>query len=143
MRWQGNSLITPQSPNGVLDLEFAKTPEKFYQLRLFWNERNIRLNIFLDFLFIASYVWFLLAACNFVKSRITRIKLTNLFTSLVIAAGLFDVCENFLMLLVLNGRFSPNILQVVYYCAALKFILAGLTVLYLLLSLPFLFHRRL
>ena len=142
MRGQGSSLVTPQSRNGILDLEFAKSPEKYYQLRLFWDYRDLRLNIFLDFLFIASYVWFLVTACNFVKRRAGRIKWTNLVISLSITAGLFDVCENFLMLLVLNGRFNPDILQVVYYCAVLKFILAGLAVLYLLLSLPILFYRR-
>jgi len=29
-RWQGTGLITPQSPRGIIDLEFAKTPERFF-----------------------------------------------------------------------------------------------------------------
>lgn len=136
-RWQGSSLISPQSPRGIIDLEFAKTPERFLELRLFWNIETVLQNIYLDFLFIIAYTWFLVTACKAVNNRWSAI-----FSGLALSAAAFDVLENFLMILVLNGRFSPSVLQIVFYCAAVKFILAGMVVLYLLISLPSIFKRK-
>ena len=136
-RWQGTGLITPQSPRGIIDLEFAKTPERFFQLRLFWNIENVLQNIYLDFLFIIAYAWFLVTACKAVNN-----KWTNTFSGLALSAAAFDVLENFLMILILNGRFDPSVLQIVFYCAAIKFILAAIVVLYLLISLPSKFKRK-
>lgn len=137
MRWQGSALVTPQSPRGIIDLEFAKTPERFLQLRLFWNMETVFQNIYLDFLFIVAYTWFLVTACKAVNNN-----WSNTFSGLALSAAAFDVLENFLMILVLNGRFSPSVLQIVFYCAAIKFILAGIVVLYLLISLPSIFKRK-
>jgi hypothetical protein len=136
MRWQGSGLITPQSANGILDLEFAKTAERFHQLQLFWNHETVLQNIYLDFLFIISYTWFLITACKAVNN--TK---SNLFSGLAISAGAFDVLENFLMILVWNGRFEASLLQIVYYAAAIKFFLAGIIVGYLILSLFGLFKK--
>ncbi|HZI00134.1 MAG TPA: hypothetical protein VEX63_03235, partial [Flavisolibacter sp.] len=62
MRLQGQSLVSPASPLGILDLEFAKTEERLQQLLIFWNTKDIYTNIFLDFFFIAAYTWFFLEA---------------------------------------------------------------------------------
>jgi hypothetical protein len=141
MRWQGSSLVTPQSPKGIIDLEFAKTADRYHQLQLFWNPQDVKQNIYLDFLFIIAYTWFLVTACKVLGSR-SSLKRSNVFAGLAMSAGAFDVLENFLMLLVLNGKFSTSVLQIVYYCAAIKFILAGIVVLYLILSLPSIFRRK-
>jgi hypothetical protein len=137
MRWQGSSLVTPQSPNGILDLEFAKTPERLQQLRLFWNHATVLQNTYLDLLFIAAYTWFLTAACKAVRNNRSA-----LFSALAISAAAFDVLEDFLMILVWNERFEPSVLQIVYYVAAVKFLLAGVVVGYLILSLFGLFKRK-
>jgi hypothetical protein len=137
LRWQGSELITPQSSKGIIDLEFAKTSERFQQLQLFWNHETVLQNIYLDFLFIIAYTWFLVTACKAVNN--TK---SNLFSGLAISAAAFDVLENFLMILVWNGRFEPSVLQVVYYAAAIKFLLAGIVVVYLILSLFGLFKRE-
>lgn len=136
MQWQGSGLITPQSSRGILDLEFAKTPQRFRQLQIFWNHETVLQNIYLDFLFIIAYTWFLVTACKAVKN--TR---SSLFSALAISAGAFDVLENFLMILVWNGRFAPSLLQVVYYAAVIKFLLAGIVIGYLILSLYGLFKK--
>jgi hypothetical protein len=137
LRWQGSELITPQSSKGILDLEFAKTGDRFRQLQLFWNHKTVLQNIYLDFLFIITYTWFLVTACKAVKN--TK---SNLFSGLAISAGAFDFLENFLMILVWNGRFAPSVLQVVYYAAAIKFLLVGIVIGYLILSLFGLFKRE-
>jgi hypothetical protein len=137
MRFQGHTLVTPLSPRGILDLEFARNVGRLRQLLLFWNERDVTTNIYLDFVFIAAYTWFLVSACNYVKAKTGWEKWTNIFTTLAISAGAFDLVENFLMLLVLNDRFDASILQIVFICALIKFALVGMVVLFLLGALPF------
>jgi hypothetical protein len=130
MRWQGNNLVTPQSTRGIIDLEFAKTTERFHQLQLFWNHEAALQNIYLDFLFIIAYTWFFVTACNAIKNRNS-----NIFSGLAISAGAFDVLENFLMILIWNEKFNPSLLGMVYYIAAIKFILAVTVLAYLGFSL--------
>lgn len=137
MRWQGQSLITPSSSIGILDLEFARTTARLNQLLLFWNYNDISLNILLDFVFIAAYTWFFISACLYLKQKLPLVNWSDRFISMAVAAALFDVCENLVMLLIINGRFNPDFaLQVVFYCALLKFILAGIVLLYILIMLP-------
>ena len=142
MRWQGSALITPQSPKGIIDLEFAKTPERLQQLQLFMDQQKVTQNIVLDFFFIAAYCWFLVTACRYIQSKTDWTKWSNIFVSLAIAAALFDVLENFLMLLVLNGRFQPSLMEVVFYAALVKFVFAAAVVLYILLAWPFSLMRK-
>lgn len=142
MRWQGKALVTPQSPKGIIDLEFARTPERLQQLLLFMDQRAVTQNIYLDFLFIAAYGWFLVTACRYIQSKTNWNKWSNMFASLAIAAALFDVFENFLMLLILNGRFQPSLMEVVFYAALIKFVFAGAVVLYILLTWPFSLMRK-
>jgi hypothetical protein len=137
LRWQGQSLITPQSPKGIIDLEFAKTADRLHQLQLFWNRQNVLQNLYLDFLFIIAYTWFLVTVCKAVnKSK------SNIFSAFTISAGAFDVLENFLLIMVLNGKFSTAILQVVYYVALIKFLLIVIVVGFIALSLFGLFRKE-
>ena len=69
MRWHGMKLKTPQSSRGIIDLEFAKTPERFHQLQLFWNREVVLSNIYLDFLFIGAYAWFFYISSKTVNNR--------------------------------------------------------------------------
>lgn len=140
MRWQGAGLVSPVSPGGILDLEFARTAAKLHQLKLFWSDRDLSINIYLDFLFIASYVWFLVTACRRVGWR--KEKWGRIFSGIAITAGCLDVLENCFMLLVWDGSLGAGWLQAVNFSAMIKFILAGITILYLLFSLPFLFRQN-
>jgi hypothetical protein len=67
---------------------------------------------------------------------------SNLFSGLTISAAAFDVLENFLLILVWNEKFSPSILQIVFYVAAIKFLLIIIIIGYLILSLFGLFKRE-
>ena len=136
MRWQGSNLVTPQSPKGILDLEFAKTTERFYQLQLFWNHEVVLQNIYLDFLFILAYTWFLFTACKAANNARSTI-----FSALAISAAAFDFLENFLMILVWNVRFDPSVLQIVFYVAAIKVLLIVIVIGFLILSLFGLFKK--
>ena len=142
MRYMGTPLITPVSPKGIIDVEFARTPERFRQLQLFLDPKQVATNIYLDFLFIAAYTWFLVTACTYIRNRTRWVKWSNVFIGLAIAAAILDACENFLMLLVFQGKFFPAVLQIIFYCALIKFVLAGIVVLFLLGSWPFVLRRK-
>jgi len=137
LRWEGSNLITPQSPKGIIDLEFAKTPERFHQLQLFWKQQIVLQNLYLDFVFIIAYTWFLVAACKVLKNS-----KSNIFSALSLSAGAFDVLENLLLILVLSGKFNPSVLQIVYYVALIKFLLIVIVVGFIVLSLFGLFKRE-
>lgn len=142
MRWQGSALVTPMSPKGIIDLEFARTAARLDILKLFWDLQVVRINIYLDFLFIAAYAWFLCTACLYIGARTGWGKWSRSFMTVALGAALFDVFENFLMLLIINGRFSTGLLELVFYAALIKFLLVGSVVLFLLLAWPFALRKR-
>ena len=142
MRWQGSALVTPVSPKGIIDVEFARTEGRWQQLLLFLDLQALRINLYLDLLFIVSYVWFLLTACQYIQSKTAWRRATAVFKTVALTAGVLDVLENFMILLVLENRIAPDVLQTVFYIAAAKFALAGVTILYLLFSWPFALRRK-
>ena len=139
LRWQGSSLKTLASPRSIVDLEFADTPLRLQELLAGWNISVVKGNIWLDFLFIVCYVLLLSIASEIgaMKWRFEIMRQIG-FTLARIAymAGILDIAENLLMLQSVAGNFTPTSLQLTYYCAAVKFILVGMILLYLLVSLP-------
>lgn len=142
LRWQGSVLVTPASSRGILDLEFAGNTVRLYQLKLFWNGKDVNNNIYLDFLFIAAYTTFLMSACQLVYEKSRHTKRAEWFTRIALAAGIFDIVENLLMLVAWNDGAGNGAMKLIYYCAAIKFLLAGVVVLYLMYSLPVLVRNR-
>src|SRR5690349_3362260 len=116
IRLQGMRLVTPQSSRGIIDLELARSPEHLFQLRLFWATTDVNQNIFLDFLFIASAVWFLIALARWVEGKKNRLVLGRLIRILTFSVALSDSMENLLMLMAWNGYTEPSVIGIVYYC---------------------------
>ena len=139
MQVQGKALVTPVSPRGIIDVEFARTAARWQQLQLFLNYEALTRNLQLDFLFIFSYVFFFVSALKFFSDRNGWTKWPPRFITMGIAAGFFDIAENFLLIIVVNGRFDTDVLPVVWVLALVKFILAGIVLLYLLRCLTSLF----
>ena len=135
--WQGTSLVTPQSPRGIIDLEFAKTAEHFRQLQFFWNNETALQNIYLYFLLVIAYSWFLATACKLLAN--VR---SNLFATLALSAGAFNVLGNFLMVLIWNQRFAPSLLQMVFYASVIKCLLIVIVIGFIILSIFGLFERE-
>lgn len=137
MWWQGSNLITPQSPRGIIDLEFARTIEHFRPLQFFWNHEAVLQGIYLYFLLVIAYTWFLVTSCKLLANN-----RSNLFSAFAVSAGAFNVLENFVMILVWNQRFDPSVLQMVFYAAIIKFILIFLVIGFIILSLFGLFRQE-
>lgn len=139
LRWQGNKLRTSVSPRSIIDLEFAATPKRLSELISVWDISIVKMNIWLDFLFIISYVLFLSLAAELCARKwpagiMRQTGLTLAWAAYV--AGILDIAENILMLQSIDGYFTTTTLQLTYYFGAVKFMLAAITVFYLLISLP-------
>ena len=139
MRVQGSSLKTTGSPRAIIDLEFADTSQRLQELILHWDITVVKMNIWLDFLFIVTYVLFLSIAAEFSAIKWGEGLMQKIgfwLARIAYVAGMLDIAENLLMLQSVTGNFTPGSLQLTYYCAAVKFILAACVILYLLISLP-------
>jgi hypothetical protein len=137
MVWQGRDLISPLSPRGIIDFEFARTQERFLHLQFFWNHEDVLHNLYLYLLLGIACGWFLVSASKLLANR-----RSTLFSALAISAAAFNLLENFLMILIWNQRFDSWLLQVVFYAAAIKFLLVFLVIGYLILSLFGLFRKE-
>lgn len=142
MRWAGSSLVTPVSPGGILELEFAWDAVRLQQLKLFWNPSDLLKNILFDFIFIFAYTWFFISASSRVSEQSGWLTSGSWVAGLGTAAGLFDVLENFLMVMIFQEKFAPGLLKVVFVIAAIKFLLAALVLLYLLVSVVFIAMKK-
>lgn len=140
MRNQGAPLKTAYTPAAIVDLEFAWTQQKAEHIMLAW--RNIldvaRVNIYIDFLFIITYTAFLSLACSFFAGKTTGkwAGAGHKLSKAVIAAGVFDVAENALMLTSLQGTPNNMTAMITAIFAALKFAIVAVAVLYILISVP-------
>lgn len=145
MRWEGASLKTPTTPRAILDLEFADNGQRLSEVLSVWSISVVKGNIWLDFLFIVSYVLFLSMSAEYsaMKWPAGFGRQLGLFMArAAYIAGMLDISENLLMLQSVAGHYTTLSLQLTYYCAAIKFILAGLILLYILLSLPIIIRQK-
>jgi hypothetical protein len=144
MRLQGAALVTAVCPRGIVDLEFAWNNTRFDAITGALNHDDIWTNLVLDFLFIASYRWFLVIACRRMRPRYS----TNaapaffviFFVMLTKGAALLDVIENSMLMLRLAGNTGAGLLPVAGTCAAIKFGTIAAVLLFLLYSV--LFRRK-
>jgi len=139
LRFQGASLTTLNSSRGIVDLELATKPSQVSALMDSWDLTVVKMNIWLDFLFIVSYVAFLALASEAVSSKwknqgMRVIGLTLARVALV--TGVLDIGENLLMLQTIAGNFTLVSLQLTHYFATIKFTLAAIVIIYLLISIP-------
>jgi hypothetical protein len=139
LRWQGASLLTPVSSKGIVDLEMATKPSQIAILMGTWDLQVVKMNIWIDFLFIVAYVAFLALAAEWASSnwknqgmRIIGLTLARV----AVVAGVLDIGENLLMLQTIAGNFTVVSLQMTHYFATIKFTLAAIVLIYLLISLP-------
>ncbi len=146
MQWQGSSLKTPNARQGILALEFARTPEMLQTVVTGWDLSAVKMNIWLDFVFIVTYVVFLSMAAEITAGKWGKIRWLSqigLFLARVAyVAGVLDIAENLMMLKTLSGSYDVISLQLTFYCAAVKFVLAGMIIVYLFLSLPRMIQKK-
>lgn len=137
MRWQGASLFSNYSPGGIVDLELARKTEQVQKYLLLWKNSVVKWNITIDFFFIITYTWLLYAWLRWIKEHLdnlSRLKINQWLTRAVVLVGVLDVLENCLMLFTIKGLYNTFSLEATYWFAVIKFALAGVALMYILLN---------
>lgn len=141
----GAPLKTPAAPKGILDLEFAYNATKASKVINAWtvdgispvdNIFNAKINTSFDFIFLFFYSLFLYNACKlFAASFSGFLFITGrIIARVALAAGLFDMLENFGMLITLNGNVSDSITLFTFIFSVTKWLMALAALLYVLIA---------
>ncbi len=130
----GSILKTPETPTGILNIEFAKDTADMKRILKAWTSVKIdhkpiieaaKTNTYWDFAFIFFYAGFFFLGNTLLseKFRGNFIKICEWASVAAIFAGLFDCGENALILTSLSGKYSPVIVSLTKILAIFKFIL--------------------
>ena len=148
LRFQGQQLLTPASPAGIVSFELAGKENETTQMLEAWKQHSaigsVRMNILIDFLFIPFYALLFYTLCGSISVRhhgkAASLGVLLAFFSLI--AALFDVLENLLMLLATYGYYHSFTTLLTAFFAAAKFSLLALSLLYVVvLGLPLLIKK--
>lgn len=149
MRWHGEVLTKfPSTKAGIVSLEFAKTKKNVTEILYEWNtvsSKNMHqhavTNTAIDFLFIFFYSLFLFYACFWfsIKQQGLLSKLSRFISLLALVAGLLDIIENYFLLKMLSHSITDAEVLLTWWIAAVKFSLAGIAVVWILINIPMYF----
>ncbi len=146
IRFQNEALITVSAPLGILTLEFTGSAEQIELIRSEWSgaiRQSFYINTVLDYLYLIVYGLFLFFASNYMSwLRPGTAMMGKLAARAGVTAACLDAVENGLMFIsiVVGGYDVVGIATVVV--AAAKFLLAALSVCYILVSVISLMLRR-
>lgn len=150
MAMTGASLKTPDTPGGIIDLEFARNTTQVNEVLKAWtptssidNIKAAKLNTWLDFIFLFFYSFFLAASCNRMALALqgTGGRAGMLMAQAALLAGFLDILENAGMLISLNGTVSNNIAMLTWCFSLLKWAMVVMVIVYLLYGLIILGFR--
>lgn len=142
MRPTAKKLYTPQTHLGILDLEFAYSNSQTSNILNAWQGDKIeaaKINTYIDFGLLIFYSVFLFYCCKNLAINFNGIirKVGLLFSKGALIAGGLDLIENTGMLITLGGHQQAFIATVTSVCASIKWIIAILGILYIILISPF------
>lgn len=140
----GAVLKMPETPNGILNLEFAYNTAQTNNIINAWRSTGKPNNVlaaiyntFYDFIFLFFYAGFLFLACKKIAANIQGpvARAGNIIARAAILAGILDLLENTGMLLTLHGHASNAIAFLTVFFSVIKWTLAIIAVLYVLTGL--------
>jgi hypothetical protein len=137
----GSVLRTSAAPLGIVSLEFAGDVATAETILAAWDSSArvaAGVNLGLDYLYLFAYSFSIALGCTLVATagRSSRHALTGVGVALAwlqFPAGGLDAIENYALLQMLSGNVSAAWAATAWWCAAVKFALVGLGLLY---SLP-------
>lgn len=147
MAESGKTLKTPETPQGIINLEFAHNRQRVNEVMMAWtfpgtnNIDNISVaiqNTWFDFIFLFFYSLMLFYACRSISSAYNGIlnKSGKLLAMGSLYAGLFDIAENAGMLFSLNGYTSDTIAFFTVCFSAIKWALVLTALSYIIITGP-------
>ncbi|MCO6497263.1 MAG: hypothetical protein J5I50_06330 [Chitinophagaceae bacterium] len=137
LRFQGQSLVTPSAPSGILSLEFSKTAADVEKISNEWSGDKrfaFYLNTVLDYFYLLFYGVFLFFAARFFAARSKQFQKFGNYAAIAgITAAALDAIENALMLFNVTIQPVDFIAKLTSTIATTKFLLAGVAVAYVLI----------
>ena len=138
LTWVGRPLTTPAAPNGIISYEFAGSVLRANGILISWGEAgrlHAAFSLGLDFLFIVAYATTIGLACAWAGEILSKrrwpLARVGLLTAWgVCLAGVLDGIENVSLVVMLLGNVSSPWPQLAAACAAVKFLLIALALLY-------------
>lgn len=143
----GRPLKTKETPNGILNLELAYSPQKATAVLAAWTKNEIqpvdiitaaKNNTWWDFIFIFFYGSFLCTACLTIAEVFqynNYIHRTGRFLArLIIVAAILDVMENIGMFQELNGNTSEFITCFTSTCSIFKWLMVITVILFVIIT---------
>jgi hypothetical protein len=139
LRYQGNDLIQPYAPKGIVSLELAPSAMATGEVISGYLGDGLigktRQNILIDFFFIPFYAMLFYTLAGSISVRLKGKAATAgvLLAFFSLIAGLFDVAENILMWLATYELYNDFTAVLTSCFAALKFLLLLLALGYIIL----------
>lgn len=138
LTWVGKPLTTPVAPNGIVSYEFAGSVSRAREILNSWGETGRLHSAFslgLDFLFIVAYATTIGLACAWAGEILSKRRWPLSRVGLPLAwgvclAGVLDGIENVSLAVMLLVNVSSPWPQLAAACAAVKFLLIVLALLY-------------
>ena len=141
MLYTGSSLHTPETPAGILNLEFAYTGKKGNQVLDNWKKyadskadiiTAAKNNTYLDFIFLLFYSLFLFTCCRQLAHSLLHQELFKkiffIASACALITGLLDIIENIGMLISLHRTGSDTVAMVTTISAVIKWMLVLLII---------------
>jgi len=119
LMWIDQYLASVVSPQGIISLEMARTPDTARAILDAWGEQGTHWayrSVWLDFPFLAGYVTLFICL-----TVLTHAGARNLVIGGFALAGCADLIENLLLLQMLAGNLTATVTHATYWCASVKF----------------------
>lgn len=138
LTWVGEPLTTQVAPNGIVSYEFAGSVSRAGEILNSWGEAgrlHAAFSLGLDFLFIVAYATTIGLACVWAGEILNKRRWPLSGVGLLLAwgvclAGVLDGIENVSLVVMLLVSVSSPWPQLAAACAAVKFLLVALALLY-------------
>ena len=151
MAISGATLKTPQTPNGILNLEFAYNSAKATYLINAWtgiipfdNVFAAIINTWLDYIFLFFYSAFFYHFCTWLSNYFSGILLVTgrFLAKAALVAGALDMLENAGMLITLNGHISDTTTLLTVLFSLTKWLLVLVILLYILIAGALILYKK-
>jgi len=143
-------LVNETAPNGIISLELANTLERSTEIINSWSNLSqtyAGLSLGFDFLFLFIYSLFIALLVHKLNERLWKgvsfYKLGGVLIWSMYLVAIFDIIENVSLIKLLIGGRQQFWVSIAYCFAIVKFILIGVSILYILTnSFILLFKKR-
>jgi len=146
LRIQGDQLVTPSASKGILSLEFSTSASQTSNIRNEWKgpiRQAFYLNIALDYFYLLFYGLFLFFTCTYLSWLKPGGRKIGLYAGIAgLAAAGFDAVEDLLMVISIIFGGNDIVSLTTAICASIKFLLLGIAVLYILISMIYYLAKR-